>query len=143
MQFSFWTRNIIILLAATFCCAVLMVSFIACDEATPPPPIIPDDPPQITLFNMNTTVLTHRDTATISFGATDDFGIDSAIVDYGTPSGIRFKRVDAGKHLSGYITRQWGEVGFFTSTFTVYDRKGQVDRDSIFIMVFPDTINTP
>ena len=117
--------------------AALYVS--GCKDDTPPVIVPTDDPPQITLFEIINTTMHSGDTATINVGALDDYGIDSAVVDYGEPNNIEFKITPPmrQKHLSAGIQRQFGTVGFFNVTFTVYDTKKQSTKDSLLVMVFP------
>jgi hypothetical protein len=143
MKFSFVKQTAVILLTTTISFIAVVSFFAACSETTPPPVIPPDDPPEITLFTIDKSIMTEHDTATVSFGATDDKGIDSAIIDFQDSSGFIYRRYNSGTRLSGGVTRQWGFVGFHTTMFTVYDTKGQVAQASIYVQVYPDTMQSP
>ena len=142
MQFSFQGPYMNTLLVAVICLLAALSLLIGCSDSTSPPPLPPDNPPTITLFEMDSTVLHVGTKVLFGIRASDDNGLDSAVLDFG--DGFRWLFIlDGLKHFAPFLERQYGDHGFFNTSLTVYDGKKQSAHQEIYVMVYPDSVPAP
>lgn len=93
-----------------------------------------DAPPAVGIFAASKTTAVVGEPIVFQLDATDDMGLDSAVVAYGD-SARTLLLLRGRKHLSASASRYYAAAGEYLATLTVYDTRAQSDLWSIAITV--------
>jgi hypothetical protein len=135
-------QRIINLVIGGFIAALSAALLAGCGDSTPPPVVPPDYPPEITLFEMDSTVFHAGTVITFAIRAGDDNGLDSAIIEFGDGN-RRLFALEQYTHFAPFFQRQYGKPGSFITSLTVYDGKRQSAREEITVTVLDDSVPFP